>query len=46
MEFLLWCNGLRIWGCCSCGVGRVGSLAWGLPYAMGAAEKKKKKTTK
>ena len=49
-EFLLWRSGLRIWCCCSCGIGcssaPVQSLAGELPYASGVAKKKKEKKKK
>ena len=47
MGFQLWRSGLRIWGCCSCGVGQsCGSdsvSAWKLPHAVGAAKGKEAK---
>ena len=48
-EFPLWHSGLRIWRCCSCGVGR--SCGWGLippdqevPCAGVVAEREENKT--
>ena len=43
-EFLLWCSGLRIWCCCSCGTGHSCSSdlipGLGVPYTMVVGEKK------
>ena len=46
LEVLLWCSGLGIPLCCSCGVGQIPYLAWELPYAVGAAGKENKKQKK
>ena len=41
-----WCNGLRIQGCCSCGLGHNCSLdlihGWGAPYATGQTQWKQR----
>ena len=43
-EFLLWCSGLRIWHCGSCGIGQavawIQFLAQELPYAASVKKKK------
>ena len=44
VEFSFCHSGLRIWCCCSCGVGGRCSLAQELPYAVGWLKKEKKNT--